>query len=266
MQITDELIRDIVNGSQIPSEKKRQAVMRELRSHLEDSILAAREAGRSDDEIRRMVLAGFGDPDQVAQGFAWVYRHERAMLRVAAFLLSTLAVASMLSAAVLAMQAGVAVGFGSSVLGVIASRHTVIEALDILSTVVAYVGFISIEKLFDGHRFRKALAALTLTFAIAAAGCAAANVPAPFLVFGFVSGVFLRTMQVFMKSSLVRTGVAITCFAAVGLLSLQAHPSVLQYAVARNLTSWLVMGAGYQLMAGLAPRVDEALWNGLQRF
>src|SRR5580698_1845410 len=127
MQITDELIRDIVNGSQIPSEKKRQAVMRELRSHLEDSILAAREAGRSDEEIRRLVLAGFGDPNQVAQGFAWVYRHERTLLRIAAFLLSTLAVASMLSTVVLAMQAGVAVGFGAPVLRVIASRHTVIE-------------------------------------------------------------------------------------------------------------------------------------------
>src|ERR1700722_6601930 len=135
MQITDELIRDIVNGSQIPSEKKRQAVMRELRSHLEESVLAAREAGRSDDEIRRLVLAGFGDPDQIAQGFAWVYRHERAMLRIAAFLLSTLAVAGVVAAAILAMQAGVAGGFGSSVLRVIASRHTVIEALDILSTV-----------------------------------------------------------------------------------------------------------------------------------
>jgi len=187
------------------------------------------------------------------------------MLRVAVFLLSTLALACMLSVAILAMQAGVAIGFGGSALRVVASRHTVIEALDILSTVAAYVGFISTEKLFDGHRFVKALAVLALTFAIAAAGFAAANIHAPFLVFGFVSGVFLRTIQVFMKSSLVRTGAATACFAAGGLLSFQAHPSAFQYAIALNCASWLVMGAGYQLMAGLAPRVDEALWNGLQR-
>ncbi len=105
----------------------------------------------------------------------------------------------------------------------------------------AYVGLISIEKLFDGHRFQKASVALTLTFAIAAAGCAAANIHAPFLVFGFVSGVFLRTIQLFMKSSLVRTGVATACFAAGGLLSFQAHPSVLPYAIPLNCASWLVM-------------------------
>jgi len=264
MQASDELIRSIVNKSQIPSVKRRRAVLRELQSHLEDSILAAGEAGLSDDEIRRQVLASFGDPAQVAQGFAWVYRHERTMLRIAVFLLSTLAVACMLSAAILAMQAGVAIGFGAPVRRVIASRHTVIEALDILSTVAAYVGFISIEKLFAWHRFVKALTVLTLTFAMAAAGCAAANIHAPFLVFGFVSGVFLRTIQVFMKSSLLRTGVATACFAAGGLLSFQAHPSAFQYALALNCASWFVMGACYQLMAGLAPRVDEALWNGLQ--
>jgi hypothetical protein len=136
--------------------------------------------------------------------------------------------------------------------------------VDILSTAAAYVGFVSIEKLFDDRRFQKALAVLTLAFATAVAGSAAAHVHAPFLVFGFVSGVFLRTTQILMKNSLARTGVAITCFAAVGLF-LQPHAPAIQYAVARSCASWLVMGAGYQLMARLAPRVEEALWNGLQR-
>ena len=181
------------------------------------------------------------------------------------FLLSTLAVASVLSAGILAMQAGLAIGFGASVVRVIASRHTIIEGLDILSTVAVYTGLLSFERLFEIHRFQKALGALALIFAIAAGGCAAANIHAPFLVFGFVSGVFLRTIQVVMKSNPVRTGVAIAWFAAGGVLSFQAHPSALQYALARTCASWFVMGAGYQLMAGLAPRVEEALSNGLQR-
>ena len=265
MQVADELIRDIVSGSQIPSEKKRQAILRELRSHLEDSIFAARAAGRSDDEIRRLVLASFGDPGKVAQGFAWVYRHDRTMLRIATFLLATVTAASVLSAAIFAMQAGIAIGFGAPIVNVIASRHTVTEALDILSTATAYVGFISIEKLVDGRCFLKALAVLTLTFVIAITASTAASVHAPFLVFGFVSGVFLRTIQVLMKSSLARTGVTIACFVAVGLL-FQPHATAIQYAVARSCASWLVMGAGYHLRARLAPRVDEALWKGLQRF
>jgi hypothetical protein len=265
MQTSDNLIRSIVENAQIPLRKRRRAVLRELLCHLEDSILAAREAGLSDDEVRRQVLASFGDPGQIAQGFAWVYRHDRTMLRIAVFLFSTLGLACMLSVAVLALQAGVAIGFGASALRVVASRHTVIEALDIVSTVAAYVGFISTEKLFDRYRFVKTLAALALTFAIAVAGCAAANIHAPFLIFGFVAGVFLRTIQVFIKSGQIRTGVATVCFVAGGLLSFHAHPSAFQYAIALNCASWFVMGAGYQLMASLAPRVDEALWNGLQR-
>lgn len=147
------------------------------------------------------------------------------------FLLSTLAVACMLATAILAMQAGMAVGFGALVLKAIASRHTVIEGLGILFTVAFYAGFISIEKLFDRYCFQKALAVITLVFAITAAGCAAAGVHASFLVFGFVSGVFLRILHVLMKSRLVGAGIAIACFAAVGFVSFQAHPSTRQYAL-----------------------------------
>ena len=263
MRDVEELIRRIVDESQIPSARRKRAIQRELRSHFEASVPAAREAGIPEDAILQQVLASLGDTSQVAQGFAWLYRRERAMLRIAVFLLSTLTMAIMLSVTVLALQAGVAFGFGSPLPGSIA-RHTVIEALDILSTVAAYVGFISIEKLFDTRRFQKALAVLALTFAIAAAGSAAENIHAPFPVFGFVSGVFLRALQVLMRNSLARSSVAATCFAAASFFSMRAHASTLQYAVILNCVSWLVMGAGYQLMADFAPRFDEALWNGLR--
>src|SRR5580700_9967595 len=134
MRAADELIENIVNSSKIPSGKRRQDVQRELRSHIEDFMAAAREASRDDDEIERLVLANFGDPGQIARGFAWVYRHKRRMLRIFVFVLSTVVLASSLSAAILAMQAGVAFGFGIPILNVLASRHTVIEALDILSS------------------------------------------------------------------------------------------------------------------------------------
>jgi hypothetical protein len=62
----------------------------------------------------------------------------------------------------------------------------------------------------------------------------------------------------------VQTGLALACFSASGILLFQVHPSVFRYA-AMNCASWLVMGAGYQLMASLAPHVDEVLSKGLQR-
>lgn len=265
MHAADELIRDIVGSSQIPSEKRRQAVLRELRSHVEDLILAAREAGHSDDDVRKLVLASFGDPAEIARAFAWVYRRERAMLRIAVFVLSTLTAAVLLSVGIIAMQTGIALGFGTPVLRVLASRHTIIEALDILSTVAAYVGFISLERLFDRHRFSRALGSLALGFAFAAATCSAAHGHVTFLAFGFVNGVFLRTIQVFMKNRTARNGLALAWFAVVGLISFQAHPSALHYALVVNCASWLVMGAGYQLMAGLSARIDNTVSSGLQR-
>jgi len=265
MGVLEDLINDVVGLSQIPTRKRRQAVLCELRSHVEDCVLAAREAGQTDDEIAKLLLARFGDPAQIAEGFAWVYRRERAMLRISVFVLSTLAVASSLLPAMLALQAGVAVGFGIPVLHVLASRHTAIETLDVVFTVTAYTGFVALEKLFDRNHFLKALASLALAFAVVAGTCVTANLRATFLVFGFMNGVFFRTIQVFMKSRMARTGIVLAGFALFGLISFEVMPSRFQYALAASCASWLVMGAGYRLMADLVARVDAALSNGLQR-
>jgi hypothetical protein len=263
MDVLEDLISAVVSSSQIPTGKRRQAVLRELRSHLEDFVLAVREAGQSDDEIEKLVVASFGDPALIAEGFAWVYRRERAVLRISVFVLSTLAVTSLLLPAILALHAGVAMGFGIPVLNVLASRHTAMEMLDVVFTVAAYTGFIVLEKLFDRHQFSKALCLLALLFALLMGACVTANFQARFLVFGFVNGVFFRTVQV-IKSRMARTGIVLAGFALLGLITFEAMPSRFRYAVAASCASWLVMGAGYRLMAGLVARVDSALFNGLQ--
>src|SRR5215469_8700530 len=181
MYAANELIDCIVNSSQLPSEKRRREIQRELRSHIEDFVGAAREAGREQDEIEKLVLANFGDPGQIAQGFAWVYRHERRRLRAFAFTLSTVLLASTLSAAILAMQAGLAFGFGTPIMKVLASRHTAIEALDILASVAAYLGVISLENLFKSHGFPKAAFLLAVIVAILVVPFAAAGFPITFL-------------------------------------------------------------------------------------
>src|SRR5579872_1177419 len=166
MYAAHELIDCIVNSSRIPSEKRRGEIQRELRSHIEDFVVAAHEAGRDQDEIEKLVLANFGDPGQIAQGFAWVYRHERRRLRVFAYTISTVFLAGSLLAAILAMQAGLALGFGIPIMKVVASRHTVIEALDILASVAVYLGVTSLESLFGSHQFQKAVLLLTLILTI----------------------------------------------------------------------------------------------------
>src|SRR5579872_7002427 len=170
-----ELIDGIVNSSHIPSPRRRAEVERELRSHVEDFVGAAREAGRGQEEIEKLLLANFGDPGQIAQGFAWVYRHERRKLRAFAYALSTVLLASGLLATILAMQAGLALGFGTSIMRVLASRHTVIEALDILASVAVYLGVTSLESLFERRRFQKAAVLLAAILIILIVSCAAAG-------------------------------------------------------------------------------------------
>jgi hypothetical protein len=270
MWAANELIDCIVNSSQIPSEKRRREIQRELRSHIEDFVDAAREAGRDANEIdqaeiEKLVLANFGDPGQIAQGFAWVYRHERRRLRVVAYTLSTLLLASCLLAAILAMQAGLAFGFGTPIMKVLASRHTVIEALDILASVAAYLGVISLETVFESHRFQKAALLLTAILTVLMVSCAAAGWHTSFLFFGLVNGVFFRAIQLFVTPKFARVGIVVVCFPLAGLVFALLRSPVSQVDAAATCASWLAMGAGYQLMTHLAGRVDAALLNGLQR-
>ncbi|HUJ51089.1 MAG TPA: hypothetical protein VLW25_12850 [Bryobacteraceae bacterium] len=264
MRAADELIDCIVNSSEIPSGKRRE-IQRELRSHIEDFVVAAREAGRGQDEIEKLVLANFGDAGQIAQGFAWVYRHERRRLQAFAYMLSTVLLASGLFAAILTTQAGLAFGFGTSIMKVLASRHTLIEALDILGSVAAYLGLTSLENLFESHRFQKAALLLTAILIILTVLCTAAGLPVTFLLFGLVDGVFFRAVQLFVTPKIARLGIVMVCFPLAGLVMAVLRSPVSPVAAAATCASWLVMGAGYLLMTHLAARVDAALLNGLQR-
>jgi hypothetical protein len=261
----EELIDSIVNSSRIPTGKRRQEIQRELRSHIEDFVTAARESGRDQSEIERLVIAHFGDPGQIANGFSWVYRHERRRLRALAFTLSTVLLAGSLLGAILAAQTGLALGFGASVMKVLASRHTVIEALDIVASVAAYLSMISLENLFKTHQFRKAASLLTLIDAILITSCAAVGLHPAFLIFGLVNGIFSRAGQLYVTRKAARVCAAAVCFPLAGLVLALLRSPISQVAAVTTCLSWLAMGIGYQLMAHLAARVDAALLNGLQQ-
>jgi hypothetical protein len=264
VRAAEELIDRIVNSSQIPSGRRHQ-IQCELRSHIEDFVAAARDAGRDQDEIEKLVLANFGDPGQIVKGFAWVYRHERRGLRALAFTLSTVLLASSLLAAILAMQAGLALGFGTPIMNVLASRHTVIEAVDILASVAAYLGVASLENLFKSHQFQKAAFLLMLIDTVLIVSCAAAGLNPNFLFFGLVNGLFFRTVKLFVTPKATRVAIVVVCFPLAGLVLALLRSPISQVALAATCASWLAMGIGYQLMAHLAVRVDAALLNGLQR-
>jgi hypothetical protein len=265
VRAADELIDCIVNSAQLPSEKQRREIQRELRAHLEDFVCSAREAGCGPDEIEKLVRANFGDPAHIAQGFTWVYRHERRRLRAFAFALSTVLLASSLLLVILAMQTGLALSFGTPIVKVLASRHTVIEALDILASVAVYLGLISVENVFESHRFQKATILLTAIVTVLMLLCAAAGLHRSFLLFGLVNGVFSRAVQLFVTPVVARIGIVAVCFPLTGLFMALARWPISHGALAVTCASWLGMGVGYQLMTHLAARVDAAFLNGLRR-
>jgi hypothetical protein len=255
----DELVEGILSSSEIPPGKRRSDIQRELRCHIEDFVAAAREGGRGQDEIEKLVLAHFGDPGQIARDFAWVYRHELRSLRLSAYLLSTVLLAGSLLAAILAIQAGLALGLGTPLMHVVASRHTAIEALDILASVAAYLGLISLEGLFKRHPFQKSVLVLMAIIAMLAVPGGAAGLHVKFLIFGLVNGVFFRTIQRLVTWKVARAGIVAVCFLLVGFISaLMWSPASLMFRAA-SCASWLAMGAGYLLMTDLAGRLNRAL-------
>jgi hypothetical protein len=265
MRGADELVDSIVRSSQIPSGKRRFELHRELRSHIDDFVVAAREAGCDQNEIEKLVLANFGDPAQIAQGFAWVYRHDRRRLRAVVYTLSTVLLASCLFAAILVMQAGLAFSFGTSIMSVFAGRHTVIEALDILASVAAYSGVASLEELFHSHRFQRATFLVTAIFTILMVVCTIAGLYPAFLVFGLLNGIFFRAVRVFVTRASARVAIIGICFPLAGVVLTLLWSPVSHFPLLSTCASWLFMGAGYLLMIDLAPRVDSALLNGFQR-
>jgi hypothetical protein len=265
VRAAEELIDRIVSASRIPIARQRREIQRELRAHIEDLVIAALNAGRGEDEIERLVLANFGDAGQIAEGFAWVYRLDRRRLQVLAFILSTLLLASGVSAAALVTQAVLGLGLGRPLTSVLASAHTVVEALDILAAVAAYLGVVALEGVFVSHRFQKAALLLTGILSLVTVSCAAVGWHVIFPVYGLIIGIFFRAVQLFVAPKLARIAIVVFCFAVAGLLAALHWSPDSPLAIAATCASWLVLGAGYQLMTQVAARVDAALLTGLGR-
>jgi hypothetical protein len=265
VRATDELIHGIVTCSQVPSVKRRYEIQRELRAHIEDFAAAAREAGHGEDEIEKLLLTHFGSPGEIAEEFARVYRSERRRLLIFSYAGSTLLISSSLLVALLAVQASLAFGFGTPVLEILASRHAVIEALDLLACVAVYLAVASLEARFERYRFQKAALLLTGLIVILIAGCTATRFHTAFLLYGLIAGVFLRAARLFVPTKTARSGVVLVSFVAAGLgFALLRSPFSVTGTVA-TCASWFALGTGYLIMTDLAPRVDAALLNALQR-
>jgi hypothetical protein len=179
VRAAEQLIDGIVHSSRVPPGKRRREIERELRAHIDDFVASAREAGRGQDEIERLVLANFGDSGNPGRpGLRlWRVNHERAR-----------------------EQAHGDRG---------ARYHSLRRRL---------VGLTALESLFETCRFQKAAVLLAAIIGILMVSCAVASLHAPFLMFGLVNGIFVRAIRLWTAPKLARIGIIVVCFPLAGLV------------------------------------------------
>jgi hypothetical protein len=66
MTATERLIGEIMAGSRIPFGRRHREVLRELRVQVEDFVNSGRQSGRSEADIKILLVERSGDPWQFA--------------------------------------------------------------------------------------------------------------------------------------------------------------------------------------------------------
>lgn len=255
MSATEELIDRIVEASHMPSSRRRGDLQRELRAHIEDFVAAALEQGAAREEVERLALARFGDAAQIADGFAYVYRHERAARRLLGFVISTMVLAGLLSVGVFAIQAGITFGSGGTILNLLTSHHSAIEALDILASVAAYLALLSFKSLSQASRMQKVALLLVAIATVAIFSATSAG----FLLFGVINGLFFRAIRMGIASELTRLAVVAICFPSTGLVLMSQRMTLATGDIAAITASWLITGIGYLIATRFASSVRESI-------
>jgi hypothetical protein len=267
MTNADHLIEQIVRASRLANSGRRQDVGRELRAHLEDFAEAARGQGRTDTEIQALIRERFGDPAEIAEGFAWVYRRDRALRQTWAFALAILAAAAAGAAILFPLQVAFRAGIGADAPAMMGVEHLTLESIYLLGTMGAYLGIVSLERRFRLHALEKSVAAILAIFAVLGAALALTVGHAAVMLMAFASGVAVRLAEVCCRRAGTRAFAVIAAFAAAGLLAslrlpLALSPPAVSLLLLR-LAVWIAIGLSSQCMTGLALRVDRALLRGM---
>jgi hypothetical protein len=260
MKTADLLIDEIVASSRIISAKRRREIARELRSHIEELAHLAREDGHGEPEIETMVVQNFGDPRQFGRNFAWVYRRERAMGLLIVFMASTAVVSFLIAAGIVAAQAGLAASLGISFGEHFGGRHLRIASIDVVATVAAFLGILSLEKVLP---LAKATALFLTILGVLAGLASLSGLSARFLLFGFLTALFLRGAQLALTRPTVRLATVLGCFGLLAVFFWARSP--VPYPLAISLASWLATGGAYYFMTGLAVRADCAFSHRLEQ-
>jgi hypothetical protein len=187
------IIEQVMVLARVPGVRRRRAVERELRDHLEDLMEEARLQGHDEAMVQRLAAIRFGDPRQIAAAFASVYALARWRRRVVAGAILLLASVAAVSFAVGTVQSGAALLTGVPCAG--PSGGFLREALGLAAIVLGYCGAYVAERLFPASFARAAGLGIGIALCLAASLLGAAPAHAGLPCVALAGAALARTLQ-----------------------------------------------------------------------
>ncbi len=162
----DHIVSRVIWLAKLPGNKHRCEVAKELRAHLDDLAEEMRSQGYDEEATARIVKIRFGEPQEVAAAFAFVYAPERWARRILQstilFAASTIAVAVVVSA----VQSIAAMCTAESILSTF--RNIDREGFGFTAIAAGYCSLYAGERLFPTSRVKALLPSVTLGLWLAA--------------------------------------------------------------------------------------------------
>jgi hypothetical protein len=194
----DDLVARIVSLAKLPGAGCRREVERELRTHVEEMIAEAESQGYSDSVIQEMLAARFGNAQEVAAAFAFVYRRDRLLRSISCW--ATLVISSLVAVAIVvgSIQSVATIFTGASFGSLSADMQR--EVFGLVAIVLGYCSVCLGERLFSGSSAKIVLpCAVLLVLAIPLwfSWVPAGHMPLPLVAFSCaVSGRLLQSSRI----------------------------------------------------------------------
>ncbi len=162
----EHIVSRVILLAKLPGNKHRCEVAKELRDHLDDLAEEMRSQGYDEEATARIVRMRFGEPQEIAAAFAFVYAPERWARRILQstilFAASTIAVVVVIST----VQSIAAMCTAGSILSTFRDIHR--EVFGFAAIAAGYCSLYAGERLFSTSRVRALLPSVTLGLGLAA--------------------------------------------------------------------------------------------------
>ena len=193
MTYLDHIVSRVLLLAKVPGNQRGCEVAKELRAHLDDLAEEVRSQGYDNEVARRIVRMRFGEPQEIAAAFAFVYAPQRWARRILQsailFAASTIAVVVVVST----VQSIAAICTAGSILSTL--RDIQYEVFGVAAIAAGYCSLYAGERLFPTSRARAASPSVTLGLCLAAVSAWLIPQHAVLPLVGFACAASARVLQ-----------------------------------------------------------------------